>query len=42
MESENLLEMDELSMYFGEPYVVNDYITITLPKIGEVVKYGER
>ena len=29
-------------MYFGEPYVVNDYITITLPKIGEVVKYGER
>lgn len=42
MENENLLEMDELSMYFGEPYVVNDYITITLPKIGEVVKYGER
>lgn len=39
---ENLLEVDELSLYFGEPYVVNDYITITLPKIGEVVKYGER
>ena len=39
---ENLLEVDELSLYFGEPYVVNEYITIRLPKIGEVVKYGER
>lgn len=42
MENENLLEVDELSLYFGDPYVVNDYITITIPKIGEVVKYGER
>ena len=42
MSSENLLEVDELALYFGEPYVVNDYITITIPKIGEVVKYGER
>ena len=42
MANENLLEVDELSLYFGDPYVVNDYITITIPKIGEVVKYGER
>lgn len=42
MANENLLEVDELALYFGEPYVVNDYITITIPKIGEVVKYGER
>lgn len=42
MENQNLLEVDELSLYFGDPYVVNDYITITIPKIGEVVKYGER
>ena len=42
MANENLLEGDELSLYFGDPYVVNDYITITIPKIGEVVKYGER
>ena len=42
MANENLLEVDELSLYFGEPYVVNDYITITIPKIGDVVKYGER
>lgn len=42
MENENILEVDELSLYFGDPYVVNDYITIAIPKIGEVVKYGER
>ena len=42
MENENILEVDELSLYFGDPYVVNDDITIAIPKIGEVVKYGER
>ena len=39
---DNLLEVDELMLYFGDPYKINDYITITLPKIGELVKYGER
>lgn len=42
MANENLLEVDELGLYFGDPYKVNDYITITIPKIGDVVKYGER
>ena len=42
MANENLLEVDELALYFGDPYVVNAYMTITIPKIGEVVKYGER
>ena len=42
MTNDNLLEMDELSLYFGEPYKVNDYITITLPKVVDVVRYGER
>ena len=42
MANANLLEVDELSLYFGDPYVINDYVTITLPKIGELVKYGER
>lgn len=42
MADENLLEIDELSLYFGDPYVINKYITITLPKIGEIVKFGER
>lgn len=40
--SDNLLDVDELALYFGDPYKINDYITITLPKIGELVKYGER
>ena len=42
MSNDNLLEVDELSLYFGDPYVVNNYITITIPKIGDIVKYGER
>ena len=42
MSNENLLEVDELALYFGDPYDVNDYITITIPKVGDVVKYGER
>lgn len=42
MEDKNLLIADELSLYFGEPYVVNKYITITIPTIGELVRYGER
>ena len=42
MANENILEVDELLLYFGDPYVVNDYVTITLPKIGALVKYGER
>lgn len=42
MADENLLEVDELSLYFGDPYKINDYVTITLPKIGDVVRYGER
>jgi hypothetical protein len=42
MTNENLLEVDELSLYFGDPYKVNDYVTITLPKIGELVRFGEK
>lgn len=40
--SNDLLEVDELSLYFGDPYVVNQYITITLPTIGELVQFGEK
>ena len=42
MSNENLLVAEELALYFGDPYVVNDYITITIPKIGDIVRYGER
>ena len=35
------LDVDELQLYFGEEYVINDYIKIHQPTIGEVVDYGE-
>lgn len=35
------LDVDELQLYFGDDYVINDNIKITQPKIGQVVKYGE-
>lgn len=34
-------EIDELQMYFGEDYKVNDYITIHQPTIQEIVEFGE-
>lgn len=38
----DLLQVDTLQLYFGEPYVINDYITIYQPTIGQIVKYGEQ
>lgn len=35
------LDVDELQLYFGDDYIINDYIKIHQPSIGEVVKYGE-
>ena len=35
------LDVDELQLYFGEEYVINDHIKIHQPSIGEVVNYGE-
>lgn len=34
-------EFDELSMYFGSDYQVNEYIRIHQPTIGEIVQFGE-
>lgn len=39
---ENMFEYDELQMYFGEDYIVNDKIHIHQPTIGEIVEWGER
>ena len=36
------LHFNPLRVYFGDDYVVNDYITMHQPKIGEIVKYGEK
>lgn len=35
------LDVDELQLYFGDDYIINDYIKITQPTIGQVVDYGE-
>ena len=33
---------DELQIYRGKDYVVNDYITIRHPILDEIADYGER
>jgi hypothetical protein len=42
MTDSNLLDIDELQMYFCEPFHINDKITIYIPTIGDIVKFGER
>ena len=42
MTNSDLLDIDELQMYFGEPFKINDKITIYQPSIGDVVAFGER
>jgi hypothetical protein len=37
-----IFEYDELQMYFGEPYYINDKISIYIPTIGEIVEFGEK
>lgn len=38
----NLINVDELQMYFGEPFKINDSIIIFQPKIRDIVKFGEK
>lgn len=35
------LDVDELQLYFGDDYIINDYIRIIQPTVGAVVDYGE-
>lgn len=35
------LEIDELQLYFGDDFVINDSIRIRQPLIGDVIGYGE-
>lgn len=37
-----IFEYDELQMYFGEPFHINDKITVYIPTIGDIVEFGER
>lgn len=38
----DILELDELQMYFGNDYIVNAKIKIHQPTVGEIVDYGEK
>lgn len=35
-------EVDELGLYFGDDYKVNDHITIHQPTVGEIASFGEK
>ena len=39
---DDLINVDPLKLYFGEPYVINQYVTIYQPTIGDIIEYGER
>ena len=39
---DGLINVDPLKLYFGEPFVVNQYITIFQPTIGDIIEYGEK
>lgn len=39
---DSLFEIDQLQLYFGDPYVINEYITIKQPSIGQIMQYGEK
>ncbi len=38
----NVIDFDEMKMYFGEDYKVNDYITIHSPSLGDIINFGEK
>jgi hypothetical protein len=42
MTDSSLIEIDELKMYFGEPFYINEKIAIYIPTVGEIVEFGER
>jgi hypothetical protein len=36
------MALDDLQIYFGEDYVINDKISVYQPTIGDIVKFGEQ
>lgn len=41
METSNLLDFDELKVYFGEDYYPSEQIRITQPTIGDILEFGD-
>lgn len=39
---DSLFEIDSLSLYMGDPYVINEHLVITQPTIGQIAEYGEK
>jgi predicted small metal-binding protein len=39
---DSLFEIDQLQLYFGDPYVINDKIIIKQPNIVQIMEYGEK
>lgn len=37
----DMFEVDQLQLYFGDDYVINDKLKIKQPTIGEIVDFGE-
>lgn len=35
------LDVDELQLYFGDDYIINQHIKITQPTLDDIIKYGE-
>ncbi len=42
MTDTSLLDIDELRMYFGDPFKINDNIIVYQPTIGDIINHGER
>ena len=36
-----MLEIDDLTVWMGEPYVINDKIVVYQPTVREVLRFGE-
>lgn len=39
--SPDIFDVDQLQLYFGDDYIINDKIKISQPTIGEIVDFGE-
>ena len=38
----NLIDIDELQIYFGYPFHINNAISINSPSVGEIIEFGEK
>ena len=37
-----MLEIDDLTAWMGEPYVINEKISVFQPNLKDILKFGER